>query len=487
MKELCILRTMILMFFFTLTSVAFAQVMVSDPISVTDGDDSFGKKSPRLIVNTNGEVMVFWMRTGNEAFFISTKTELGFSDPIQIPFGGLNPNLWSGSLEPNIAAQGDDIYVTFEVYGDAIYVTHSSDGGTTWEDPVAAFTPPLGRRATIPIIAVDQQGHPYVAYVNTNAAEEDAYYGMVRSTDFGASYLPEVDVSAGSNGEEVCECCNGHIEIADNGDVYVAFRNNDSNLRDIWMVRSADGGASFTDAYDVDETDWMSGVCPSNGPHFAILDDEIVNVFFSGAGESGSGVYFSSMDPNSGVVQPTFDLLYSDVSSSNQNRPRLAGQSDTLGVVWQESYNGSVEIAITVSTNGSEGINTETLRLTDNPSLQWYPDVLYNNGVFHVVYEDNDSGTVLYHEVSLSSVGLEEQRPFEFSLSPNPSSENIQVIWPLSGPMEIQIIDAQGRTVFNEQMMEGRGSISVSDFNPGYYQVLLRNSDHFSTKSFIIE
>ena len=257
-----------------------AQLSISDPISVTDGDMSFGKGNPKLALNGNGDLVVFWMRTDNEAFFISTLVDGVFSTPNNIPFEGLNPNLWSGSLGPNMASHGDHVYVTFEVYGDAIYVTHSSDGGLTWDAPVSAFVPPTGRRATIPTITVDTDGQPYIGYINTNASEQGAYYGMVRSLDFGQNFLDEVNVSENAAGAEVCECCNGHISVAANGDVYVAFRNNNNNLRDNWLVRSTDGGSSFASAFDVDETDWMIAACPTNGPHFSILDD--YNILFWG-------------------------------------------------------------------------------------------------------------------------------------------------------------------------------------------------------------
>ena len=296
-----------------------AQTIISEPLSVTNLDDSYGRKSPKIAVNAAGEIMVFWMRTGSEAFFISTLINGVFSTPVQIPFGGINPNLWSGSLGPNMASEGDDVYVTFEVYGDAIYVSHSSDAGETWGDPVAAFVPPQGRKATIPVIAVDADGQPYVAYVNTNNSEADAYYGMVRSTDFGETFLAEVDVSIESDGDEVCECCNGHIDVADNGDVYVAFRNNDNNLRDIWLTRSIDGGDTFTSAFDIDETDWNVSACPSNGPHFTIVNDEVVTAFFSGTGSDGSGAYYSTFDSGSSTAGSTSSVPLTDVTSISQN------------------------------------------------------------------------------------------------------------------------------------------------------------------------
>jgi hypothetical protein len=453
-----------------------AQVIISEPLSVTDFDQSYSRKSPKIAVNADGEIIVFWMRTGaNEAFFISTLSNGSFSTPIEIPFGGVNPNLWSGSLGPNMAAKGDHVYVTFEVYGDAIYIIHSSDGGVNWGDPVAAFIPPSGRRATIPVIAVDIDEQPYITYVNTNVSEADAYYGLVRSNDFGATFLPEVDVSVDSGGEEVCECCNGHIDIADNGDVYVSFRNNDNNLRDIWIAQSTDGGDTFTAAYDVDETDWQINACPSNGPHFSIIDDELVSAFFSGSGIDGSGVYFSAFDTQNNVAGATYSMPLTSIEADGQNRPKIAGSGDTLAVVWQE-VDGSNEIAMSVSTNGSEDLGVESFLLTDMPSHQRYPSIVFSGSSFHVVYEDSESGTVMYQEVSFGVLGIQEKENTLLSMGPNPCSSTLSVYLESVNPTNIIIIDALGKTVKSEIIFNQNIDLDMSTLKSGLYLIFLEGS-----------
>ena len=452
--------------------IAQAQLIVSEAISVTNLDDSYGRKSPKIAVNAAGEIMVFWMRTGsNESFFISTLINGEFSPPVHIPFGSLNPDLWSGSLGPNMAAHGDDVYVTFEVYGDAIYVLHSSDGGITWNDPVAAFTPPSGRRATIPVIAVDDQAQPYIAYVNTNNAEADAYYAMVRSSDFGETFLEEVDVSVESAGAEVCECCNGHIDIADNGDVYVSFRNNDANLRDIWLAKSSDGGLSFTSAFDVDETDWIINACPTNGPHFAIVDSEIIFAFFSGAGAEGSGVYYSTFDTEISIAGATINLPGTDISSSGLNRPRVAGSGDTLAIVWQESFESSLEIAMSVSTTGAEGLSSDPFLLTDLVSSQNYPAILYAGNSFHIVCEDALSGTVMYQEVSFGILGVDKLQKEAFQMGPNPCENTLYIRRETNKASEIYIRNVLGKMVRKTPIVGQDIQLDLSHLSSGLYFV----------------
>ncbi|NNC84149.1 MAG: T9SS type A sorting domain-containing protein [Flavobacteriales bacterium] len=467
-----VFKTMVIGIVLTLvvSPQSYAQFTPGYVVSVTDGDDSYGNKSPRIAITDQGEVVVFWMRTGNEAFYLSRWDGQGFSSPSQIPFGGLNPNLWSGSLGPNFATGNGHMYVTFEVYGDAIYITHSGDNGLTWDDPVAAFVPPQGRRATIPTVAVDADGQPLVAYVNTNAQEGDAHYGLVRSSDFGASFSAEAWVNEIAAGEEVCECCNGDIAVSPNGDIYVAFRNNDANLRDIWVARSTDGGLSFSEAYDMDETDWVSGVCPSNGPHLLAEDGAVHAAFFSASSSWGSGVYFSSLDPLLGNVSSTLTLPPAQEESSQQNRPRIAGSGDTLGVVWQESYNGSLEIGMSFSTTGISGLGSDQGLLTELSGSQRYPDMLFHDGKFHVVYEDVSSGTVLYQAVHPGLVGMEEEQ-LSFSIFPNPVRDELNYQMMTQGPIELQIFDALSRSCGAYSGLTGSGTLNLNTLTPGFYHL----------------
>jgi hypothetical protein len=455
---------------FLIGSECRAQFMASTPISVTDGDDSFGKRSPKISINGNGEPVVFWMRTGSsEAFFMSTLTSTGFTAPLSIPFGTINPNLWSGSLGPSMASSGTHMYVTFEVYGDAIYTVHSADNGQTWDAPVAAFVPPQGRRATIPNIACDSDGHPYVAYVNTNASEGDAHYGLVHSQDYGTTFLEESFVNEAADGAEVCECCTGHIQVAPNGDVYVAFRNNDANLRDIWLARSSDGGATFASAFDMDETDWISGVCPSNGPHFIVDENQLVSAFFSGSSSWGTGAYLSSLDLNGDMVSATQAIPLSEETSSSQNYPRISGHGDTLAVVWQELNNSSLDIAMAISVSGSEGLLTGSIVINAEPGTQNYPQLIFHDGLFHVVYEDAISGTVMYQEVTPGSVGLLENEVAVLEVFPNPSQGTFRLSSPLNQSALMNVFDATGRSIHHERLSAGTAMLNLNNLGAGHY------------------
>lgn len=477
------MKTLPTLFFLLIMSLcSLSQFVISPAISVTIEGEDYGFRSPKVISygENNDEVMVFWSRTGSEqAMFISTLSDGVFTAPTPVPAGNAEPNLWSGNLGPGIASFGSHIYITFEVYGSAIYCVHSADGGSSWDEPVAAFTPPVGRFSTIPNIAVDASGDVYVAYVNTNSAEEDAHYGLVKSTNQGASFTDEVIVSESVLADEVCECCNGNIEIGLDNEIYVGFRNNSDNLRDCWLVKSTDLGASFEDIYDVDDSDWILNGCPANGPDFTVTEGELATVFFTGADDFDEDVYFTLLDTASGVVSSAESILLSNEGAIGQNSARIASNSQgEIMVVFQESLQFSQNIGFSLAQNGSE-LGQQSHVLNDSTGNQKQPDVMAIGNVFHVVYEESSLGTVMYHTVTSDLNSVLEEESVAFLLYPNPAENLIHIKG--SGPVvNYEIISPLGRSVLKESISNARGvgqaSVDISSLHLGVYFLSVNDS-----------
>ncbi len=344
---------------------------------------------------------------------------------------------------------------------------------------MAAFTPPLGRFSTIPNIAVDASGNVYVAYVNTNSAEEDAHYGLVKSTNQGASFTDEVIVSESVLADEVCECCNGNIEIGLDNEIYVGFRNNSDNLRDCWLVKSTDLGASFEDIYDVDDSDWILNGCPANGPDFTVTGGEVATVFFTGADNFDEDVYFTLLDTASGVVSSAESILLSNEGAIGQNSARIASNSQgEIMVVFQESLQFSQNIGFALAQNGSE-LGQQSHVLNDSTGNQKQPDVMAIGNEFHVVYEDSSLGTVMYHTVSSDLNSVLEEESVAFLLYPNPA-ENLIHIKGSAPVVNYEIISPLGRSVLKESASDTRednqASVDISSLHSGVYFLSVNGS-----------
>jgi hypothetical protein len=159
------------------------------------------------------------------------------------------------------------------------------------------------------------------------------------------------------------------------------------------------------------------------------------------------------------------------MSSSGLNRPRVAGSGDTLAIVWQESFESSLEIAMSVSTTGAEGLGSDPFLLTDLASSQNYPAILYSGNSFHVVYEDALSGTVMYQEVSFGILGVDAVEKERFQMGPNPCENTLTIHRESNKTSEINITDMLGRMVKKAIIVGQAIELDLSDLNPGVYFV----------------
>ena len=70
---------------------------------------------------------------------------------------------------------------------------------------------------------------------------------------------------------DVCFCCKTSVAIAPDGTSYVAFRHiYPTNLRDMAVARSIDGGRTFEAPVRVSEDQWQINACPEDGPSIAV-------------------------------------------------------------------------------------------------------------------------------------------------------------------------------------------------------------------------
>ena len=61
--------------------------------------------------------------------------------------------------------------------------------------------------------------------------------------------------------------------------MYVAWRHvYPTNLRDIAVARSGDGGRTFSTPVRVSEDHWEIDACPEDGPSIAVTDDGVLHV-----------------------------------------------------------------------------------------------------------------------------------------------------------------------------------------------------------------
>ncbi len=431
---------------FTTPLLSQTDIAWSEPIPVAAS--TFGASSPRLAMLSSGELVAVWGKSGaSPKIYFARKIGDNFEAPVQLGTGGIAPDIYGfGGLD--LAVSGNKVFVVFENFDAGIHLLRSEDGGVTFLPPTTVFDPPASDWTTLASLAVDEEGNPIVSVIRELASETNARYIVVRSEDGGASFLPPVVGSEPADGEYVCECCPSDMVVAGDS-VWLVFRNNNDDLRDIWVSRSTDHAASFTAATDVDDTDWLVNACPISGPRLQkIGGDSLLAVWMSGA--SGQGrIYGATL--HGGTMAKGWQFGFPATNANGlQAFPAIAGSGDTLCVVWEETGFGSNggELLFSSSVNGAPGLANLPTNLTQAPGNQKYPSVLYADGAFHLLYQSGGALEYRRGEIGIINTTVEgEPAAPLFDLLANPAQGFISIKTQAPTPLRFQFVSTTGQVV----------------------------------------
>lgn len=397
-------------------------------ISVAEGS-VYGNLRPRMAMTNDGPVVLL-SKGGGGALSVAKWNGSAFGTPVEILPAGMETYAaaWTGA---DIAANGNTVVVVFKanpVETGHVYSVRSTDGGITFEDTVRVDSHETGV-AWMPSLDIDDNGNPTATFMVHDANWMNPRYAVARSTDAGASYLPQQEITGNIPGE-ACDCCPAEVAIGGDRQVML-FRNNDNNIRDIYGVLSQDAGVNFTSEANIDNTNWVVNACPSTGPAGSFVNNELFTTYASRA--TGTyRVYVSRSDVSSNIsFTNRVAIIESETNTSSQNFPRIDSWGDTVVVAWQENKGSNADIYVSIATNEGTDILTE---LYLNPfianetttGVQSYPDVLFDGNLVHLCYVDAISGDVLYRRGAIGQVGLTSaSKMSDLFIYPNPSADGI--------------------------------------------------------------
>lgn len=472
--RICAASTFLFLFYLN-CSAGQTTVQWADPIDIAGGGQGTG--SPRIALNPDGSPAVLWGKGGSAPAILFSRWQDGaFTTPVQISTGGVSPGIYDfGGLD--LAIYGDTVYVAFERIDKGIYLARSTNRGDSFEPPVPVYKSNAGPLVTLPSVAVTPQGVVLVSYLFELANETNAVYHLARSTDGGKTFSQPVVASTPAGGDYVCECCPSDM-LCQGDSVWLAFRNlQPGNIRDIWVSASTDQGASFSTALDVDDTDWVQSVCPSSAPRILSTGDSLVTVWMS-RGSGITRVHGNATALSDSSAGPGFTFEFSGTNGT-QNHPDIAGQADTIGVVWEESGipGNATELIFAFSAQGTQGLPDQIRNLTNAPGSQKSPALAYRNGTFHLIYADVLSARVWYRQgvVTTTNATTTADALPQLSVSPNPATSLIRLRW--SGTTDtknFQLTDAYGRVCRRWEDVRPGQQLSVAGIPPGLYNLQYR-------------
>jgi hypothetical protein len=424
---------------------------------------------PRIHLSSDGRPVVVWGNDGLHAVHGAFSVGAGSwvdADVSVLVQGHPYLSDWTGVQTASDGVDAWAVYGTGTNANGPIYLHRFANGFPSISDTLRIDTP-IGEEYKLPSVTPLPNGEAAILVMRTATGWLDAEYILIRTTVNGTAVLPPVLVSAPVAPGEVCDCCTG--EVMSSGNTIVAlFRNNNGNQRSIWAAVSTDGGDTFSAATEVDPTAWTINACPSSGPDAFIAGDSLRVVFMSGA-VNGTKSYGRSLHLQTLGLGPLMDLWPGQLMSQSQNLPRIAGDADTLGVVWQQGQAGQFEILFRWSVNGWAGLSAPDTVHVSTTGAQKNPDITFGNGAFHIVWQDAPSGNVHYRKATLPADVAVNDHPGRPGLTvwPVPATDNLFVDAPTGDNFIVQ--DASGRIVMSGVFTGG--PIDVSAMRNGVFSL----------------
>ncbi|MFX0169524.1 MAG: sialidase family protein [Candidatus Hodarchaeota archaeon] len=245
--------------------------------------------------------LVFTKSTNGGASFQATQVLGEWEDRGGIPYITCTPN---GTL---YASTWD----SFPSAPDAIYITKSTDYGTSWSSPHQVNIWGYEDIALITVCATDSNHDVYICFAAGTSTNREVY--VTKSTDGGTSWSTPVQVNEETNGmQRMVE-----MYIDDDDTIHVAWLDAQNNEWDIYYSYSDDGGVSFSSNVRITSEGFpLSFSRP--GDYFTLRDGptgKLYIVWTDGRKETDQDIFFAKQD----VAAP--EITHDPPTSASHNTP----------------------------------------------------------------------------------------------------------------------------------------------------------------------
>lgn len=446
-----------------------------------------GNTRPRVALVNDQPVVVWGDAANSDVLMYSHWNGNGFDAPVQLTHA--DESVMLGYAEgPVIKTFGDTVYICYVSMGmfeNRAYLRKSIDGGQNFSDTILINDRSFGVMLEYANMTLDEIGNPMVLFIRSEVGENPKYV-VYRSSDGGNTFTGEINATPDTT-MQPCECCPASLEI-DNNMVYCTYRNNINNIRDFYVSISENSGMSFDSLRRIDNTDWFSGSCPASGASSLISGDSLISVFM--VKESNRSIIKASAihKTNYGNGPEYFVDPQVLAGSFQMNYPEIAGNGDTIGIVWQDNRSGTYKTYLSYSTTGLHALSQPVLISDFAGVTHQNPHLVYKNGVFHITWRDFNNEIVWYRKASFNSNVLSspEENGSNFSFYPNPAKDEINFVFSYPQNYQIEILDITGKSVYSDFLNFSK-KINTEDFASGVYQILLSNGQEFHSEKLVIQ
>lgn len=316
---------------------------------------------PDMEVDNDGNIYVVWVNTsqgGDVLFSMSNNFGETFSDPVnvnQVPdhtttigYSGPQVEIWQDTIHVLWTDQRNGYSHT------TAYYARSVDFGETWEEMR------IGHENGVnfyPELLMDNHGTIHAAF-HVYESGSFAYEHIMHrySNDGGSTWSDFITVNTSAIGEP-CDCCPLELFQLPNNQIITAFRNNESNIRDIYSIDWQPESENWENIERITHDEFLINYCPSSGPRFSAIDSRVAVTYMSDI--IGENRVYVNVSTNMGEsYDRVIPLVDSTMTNVYQNHPSITVTPDsTFHFLWEDTrYGGSIIYG---------ALNVEDTTLTD--------------------------------------------------------------------------------------------------------------------------
>ncbi len=256
---------------------------------------SFPGRDPSLRKEADGTLHVAYVEEGPGGPAVFYR-RLGprSAAPVRVSPAGLSVTA-HGETPPALEVlPGGKLVVAYPValpgkWKNEIRLQRSADGGAHWSHPELLHPERIGAHSFLSS-AVTPGGEPVFAWL------DDSTGRMGLRARWGAAAPVTLD-------PEACECCGTALLAGRQGEVWLAYRDSEDDVRDFRLLRAEGAGSGFDRGRKVSADGWKLQGCPHTGARLAQTDGSLWAVWFT-AGEGPAGIYAASSADGGATFSP---------------------------------------------------------------------------------------------------------------------------------------------------------------------------------------
>ena len=217
---------------------------------------------PDLAADQEGNIHLVYGMNDSLMYVYSSDKGNSFSSPFLI---ARIPKLFSFATRgPQIAISDESIIVTAATSDGNIYSFHKKN--EKWQKGNRVNDVDTVAKEGLMALAADGK-NAFAVWLDLRETKRNKIYGAI-SNDGGETWSGNLMVYT-SPDTSVCECCKPSVAMKGDN-IYVMFRNRLNGYRDLYLIQSSNGGASFGQAKKLGTGGWKLKACPMDGGGLSI-------------------------------------------------------------------------------------------------------------------------------------------------------------------------------------------------------------------------